>query len=182
LSTRLPQRQTHNEARAAALAAVLRIARELHLPLTSVQAVPGGITRARIADPLTGIQAARAAEAAAGDVTRDYIRWARETGHDWAEVGQALSPSAGTANATAAAAAAAFRFAVGEQAAEAQTIGYWPTFTWTCPACRAAIADRGPESGHPGDRETGHSDGCERLDAQVATWHAGRGQDQHSAS
>jgi hypothetical protein len=46
------------------------------------------------------------------------------------------------------------------------------SFAWVCPACRDTVIDRGPQAGHPADREDGHADGCPRLATAIAAWSA----------
>jgi hypothetical protein len=98
----------------------------------------------------------------------DYIRYAREDGHSWQEIAEALGLD-GSADSGVGAAAAAYEYATGG----AQT--GWSSFAWVCLTCHDTVLDRGPEADHPADSEPGHGDGCARLAAAVAAWDAGWG-------
>jgi hypothetical protein len=113
---------------------------------------------------MAGLQAAVALKHAVQKLSLGYVRYAREDGHSWRDIGIALGfsddPEVGIS-----AAEAAYNYAVG-------TTPAWRSFAWVCPQCRATIIDRGPEAGHPADCEEGHADGCFRLAAAVTVWTA----------
>jgi hypothetical protein len=115
---------------------------------------------------MAGLQAAVALKHAARKLSLDYVRYAREDGHPWQDIGIALGfsddPEAGIS-----AAVAAYDYATG-------TTPTWRSFAWVCLQCRATIIDHGPEAGHPADCEQGHADDCTRLAAAVAAWDASR--------
>lgn len=109
-------------------------------------------------EPLAGITGAVAVEREARRLCLESVRYAREDGLAWAQIGEALGfgPQYGGDS------AAAYRYAVpGHAAAD--------YFVWTCPACRKLIRDYGPETG-PHEAEQGHADGCARFAATVAEW------------
>jgi alkylation response protein AidB-like acyl-CoA dehydrogenase len=114
---------------------------------------PRGRTRPE-PEPLAGITAASALAAAARGAIRDHVRYAREDGLSWAQVGPALGCDGDPA-------AAFLRVA--------SDLGRGPVFAWTCPSCEATVIDHGPEYG-PLDAETGHADGCARLAETVRAW------------
>jgi hypothetical protein len=113
---------------------------------------------------MAGLQAAVALKHAARKLSLDYVRYAREDGHSWQDIGITLGFSDGS-EAGISAAEAAYTYAAGTSPA-------WHSFAWVCPQCRATIIDRGPEAGHPADCEEGHADGCLRLGAAVTVWTA----------
>ncbi len=113
---------------------------------------------------MAGLQAAVALKHAARKLSLDYVRYAREDGHSWRDIGIALGfsddPEAGIS-----APEAAYDYAAG-------TTPAWRSFVWVCLQYRATIIDHGPEAGHPADCEQGHADDCTRLAAAVAAWTA----------
>ncbi len=123
------------------------------------------------AEPMAGLQAARHLEHAARSVARDCIRNAREDGRSWHEIGVALGLATETEDRGISVAEAAYDYAAGEPVIS----DYDPrSVPWTCKACLEVIGDRGPETGHPADAEPGHANGCTRLAAAIAAWHASR--------
>ena len=115
---------------------------------------------------MAGLQATVALKHAARKLSLDYVRYAREDGHSWQDIGIALGVSADP-EAGISAAEAAYEYAAG-------TTPAWRSFAWVCLQCRATIIDRGPDVGHPADCEEGHADDCTRLAAAVAAWTASR--------
>jgi len=117
-------------------------------------------------EPMMGLRAATALKMATRRLLLDYIRYAREDGNSWRDIGLGLGysddPDTGLS-----AAQAAYDFAAG-------TTSAWHSFSWTCQHCHATIIDRGPEAGHPADCEDGHADGCTRQATAVAAWAASR--------
>jgi hypothetical protein len=113
---------------------------------------------------MAGLQAVVALKHAARKLSLDYVRYAREDGHSWQDIGIALGfsddPEAGIS-----AAEAAYNYAAG-------TTPAWRSFAWVCLQCRATIIDRSPDVGHPADCEEGHTDDCPRLAAAVAAYTA----------
>jgi hypothetical protein len=122
-------------------------------------------------EPLAGARAARDLELAASGTVRDYIRQAREAGHGWDQIGQALgqNPGRDARQEGATVADAAYTYAAGRPETEAP----WRprSFGWTCRSCDQQITDRGLIQG-PTDDELGHADGCRRLAADIAAWDA----------
>jgi hypothetical protein len=123
-------------------------------------------------EPLDGARAARDIELGARRAAREYIRQAREAGHSWDQIGQALAiaPAAETGQAETAVAEAAYTYAADRPHTEAP----WQprSFLWTCRSCDQAISDRGLTGG-PADDELGHTEDCPRLAAAIAEWDAG---------
>jgi hypothetical protein len=115
---------------------------------------------------MAGLQAAVALKHAAQKLSLEYIRYAREDGHSWQDIGIALGFSDGP-EAGISAAAAAYDYVAG-------TTPVWRSFVWVCLQCRATIIDHGPDVGHPADSEQGHTDDCSRLAAAVAAWTTAR--------
>jgi hypothetical protein len=124
---------------------------------------------ARDVEPLAGARAARDLEAAAKAAARDYIRQAREAGHGWDQIGQALgfAPDGGRDGATPG--ETTYTYAVGARESEPP----WEprSFGWTCRSCDQHITDRGLVGG-PADDEPGHAEHCPRLTAAIAEWDA----------
>ena len=123
-------------------------------------------------EPLAGARAARDIELGARYAAREYVRQAREAGHSWDQIGQALglAPGADADQAGLTVAEAAYTYAAGRPDTEAP----WRprSFFWTCRSCDQAISDRGLING-PADDEPGHADDCSRLAAAIAEWNAG---------
>jgi hypothetical protein len=121
----------------------------------------------RDVEALAGARAARDLELAANGTARDYIRQAREAGHDWEQIGRALGLVPGADHDGATAGDAAYTYAAGSRHSEPP---WEPRYVgWTCRSCDRPIADRGPIAG-PADDEPGHADNCPRLAAAVADW------------
>jgi len=125
----------------------------------------------RDVEPLAGARAALDLESAAKGTARDYIRQAREAGHGWDQIGEALglSPVRDTDQDGATADDAAYTYAAGRPDTEAP----WRhrSFLWTCRSCDQHIGDRGLIQG-PADDEPGHAGHCPRLAAAIAEWDA----------
>ena len=125
----------------------------------------------RDVEPLAGARAARDLETAAEGTARDYIRQAREAGHGWDQIGDALglTPGRDPGHEGATAADAAYTYAAGRPDTEAP----WRprSFTWTCRSCDQPITDRGLIQG-PADDELGHAHECSRLAEAIAAWDA----------
>jgi hypothetical protein len=153
----------------AARRAVIGLARDRGFELRPSSS---GIT-GRDLEPLTGAHAARDVELASRRAARDYIRQAREAGHGWEQIGQALglTPNAGADQAGLTVAEAAYSYAAGSPHTDT-AIRYGRSFVWRCRSCDQAISDRGLIAG-PADDELGHAGNCARLGAAVAEWDAG---------
>jgi hypothetical protein len=123
-------------------------------------------------EPLPGARAARDLELAAKGTARDYIRQAREAGHGWERIGQALgvSPDADADQTGMTVAEAAYTYAAGSPCTDTAA-RYGRSFLWTCRSCDQAIRDRGLIAG-PADDEQGHADRCPRLAEAIAAWNA----------
>jgi hypothetical protein len=123
-------------------------------------------------EPLAGARAARDLELAAKGTARDYIRHAREAGHGWQRIGQALgvSPDADADQTGMTVGEAAYTYATGSPYTDT-AFRYGRSFTWTCRSCDQAISDRGQVAG-PADDEQGHAGECSRLAEAIAAWNA----------
>jgi hypothetical protein len=110
------------------------------------------------ASPLDGLRAAFAAEMTAQFFVRGYIEFARQAGHGWHAIGEAIGYQGPSA------ADQAYKYA----ALEPELLPVW----W-CRACHQRIEDCGPGL-NPADGEAGHSDDCPRLAAAVSAWQAAR--------
>jgi hypothetical protein len=171
--TPMPQPANDPSARAAASdaarRAVIGLARDRGFELSpSSSAITG-----RDLEPLTGAHAARDIELASRHAARDYIRQAREAGHGWEQIGQALglAPGADADQAGLTVAEAAYSYAAGSPRTDT-ALRYGRSFLWRCRSCDQAISDRGLIAG-PADDELGHAEDCARLAAAVAEWDAG---------
>ncbi len=117
------------------------------------------------AEPMVGLRVATMLKFAARQLTLEYARQARESGHDWIEIGIALGFER-LADSGVSAADAAYDYASGNAAFGRRS------FAWVCPECHGTVIDRGPEAGSPADCEEGHADGCRRLATAIAVWNA----------
>ena len=131
-----------------------------------IRSEPHGSTT-REPEPLAGITAAVALEREARQRCLESIRYAREDGLSWRDIGDALGirttavdPDDHGAGESVA------RFAY-KYASPGHDHGDY--FVWTCPSCAGLIRDYGPEFG-PHEAEQGHAEGCERFAAAVAQW------------
>jgi len=152
--------------------AVIRLARDRGADLITRPAFHGSDITVRDLEPLTGARAARDIELAARHNARNYIRAAREAGHDWDQIGHTLgvTPNADTDQAGLTVAEAAYTYAAGSPYTDT-AIRYGRSFTWRCLSCDQAISDQGLIAG-PADNELGHADDCGRLAAAAAEWDA----------
>jgi hypothetical protein len=116
--------------------------------------------------PLAGLQAADWVVQRAGQEIHQHVHRAREAGHSWEQIGQALDmrPVDGRSVAE-----SAYERLAGPPAS-------WPlqgtSFTWRCPACDRVSSDRGPYESHPDDNQPGHAKDCPRLATELARWRA----------
>jgi hypothetical protein len=122
------------------------------------------------AEPMAGMHAARELEHAARQLTREYIRRAREDGYSWKEIGEALDLRASAEHRGISVAEAAYNDAAGGSDSE-HARRYGRSFIWTCPVCRHAVSDKGPCNG-PAEDEQGHAESCSRLADTSAAWEA----------
>jgi hypothetical protein len=156
----------------AARRALIGLARDRGAEFITREAFGGSDLTVRDLDPLTGAGAARDIERGARHAAREYIRAAREAGHGWDQIGQALDvvPDGDADQAGQTVAEAAYTYAAGRPDPGAP----WQprAFLWTCRSCDQAISDRGPIAG-PADNEPGHAEHCPRLAAALAEWNAG---------
>lgn len=120
-------------------------------------------------ESLAAMRASRQVELGARGGARDYIHEAREAGHGWHQIGQALElvPGADLDEQCMTAADAASTYAAGRRDADT-ALRYSRYFVWTCRSCEHPISDRTLCDG-PAD---GHADNCARLSATVAAWDA----------
>jgi hypothetical protein len=153
--------------------AVIGLARDRGAEFITREAYPGSDTTVRDLEPLTGTRAARDIELGARHAARDYIRQAREAGHSWDQIGQALgvAPGADADQAGLTVGEAAYTYAAGSPYTDTAA-RYGRSFVWRCLACDQAISDRGLIGG-PADDEVGHTGDCSRLAAAVTEWDAG---------
>jgi hypothetical protein len=128
---------------------------------------PGSLIKVRYAEPAAGIRAALIARDTASRVIRDYGRHAREDGLSWEDIGQALALSQGEHVPD------GFEMDIAAYTAMTGAGDSWyePYFAWTCPSCAITVSDRGPYDPHPAGSEQGHAEDCQRLAADVATYH-----------
>lgn len=167
--------QTHRQAaidaaRHEARSAIERLALAADAQILTRPAWPGSDITVKDVDPLAGLYAAHEVEVGARSVGRDYVRYAREAGHTWHEIGVAmnLSPSSGIAGESIG--EAAFTYATGRSDTEMAS-RYSGSVAWTCKSCDQLISDQGPCSG-PAEDERGHADNCMRLAATIRKWDA----------
>lgn len=160
--------QARNRARAAAF----QLARDAGAPLVSRRIYHGTDATTTDVESLAGALASRDLEYAARSTAREYVRLAREAGHSWEHIGQALGlePNADTDQTGMTIAEAAYTYAAGSPYSDT-AIGYGRSFSWHCRSCDQAISDRGLIAG-PAEDEAGHAPGCLRLAAAAAQWDA----------
>lgn len=166
LSSRQARKVIAREARTAAGAAVQRIAREIGAAILSRPVYPGAASTEHYAEPGAGIRIARALEQAAAQVTRDYIRHAREGGKGWQEIGAALGAGARASREGIGVDEAAFRISTGYNSGPPGPA----VFRWSCRGCGLLITDQGPRGGRPDDAQPGHGENCPRLAAAYTAW------------
>ena len=159
-------------ARDAARRAAIEVARSAGAQIITRPAYQGAQMTIRDLEPLAGMRASRQVELGARGAARDYIRQAREAGHGWHQIGQALElvPGADLDQQGMTVAEAAYSYAAGRPDTDT-ALRYGRSFVWTCRSCEHAISDRGLCDG-PADDEHGHADNCARLSATVADWDA----------
>jgi len=154
-----------------ATAAFLALTSPRRAEFTTRPAFPGSDITVRDVEPLAGTRSARDIELGSRHAAREYIRAAREAGHGWDEIGQALGlmPGGDADQEGLTVAEAADAYAAGRPDTEAP----WRprSFIWRCRSCEQAISDHGL-IGNPADDEVGHADDCRRLAAAVADWDA----------
>ncbi len=154
------------EAGRAVSAAVVRITRETGTEIRSRKAWPDAYFDTQYPEPAAGIRIALALKSAATQQVRDAVKYAREEGLTWVQIGEALGLAEVAEERGAWIADLAFDYyAVGD-------VSGWgtPSLPWRCFNCGELISDRGPSGGHPEDDEPGHKAGCTRLAALVAAW------------
>jgi hypothetical protein len=125
-----------------------------------------------VAEPLAGIKYGLIARDVATRVIEGYIKYAREDGRTWLQIGQALG-LAEDAESNYDVASAAYDHAAGKP-----SLLRTPSFFWSCPACGQGVTDYGPFTANPWDNESGHADGCARFAADVARYRADWGDDE----
>jgi hypothetical protein len=132
----------------------------------------GSHATVRDIEPLAGLAASRQLEIAARDHAADYVRAAREAGHSWQDIGNALGLVQGgdAQQAGESVAEAAFTYAAGHPDTETAR-RYGRSVSWRCGSCDEVIIDLGLCNG-PADDERGHTRNCPRLAATIAAWDA----------
>ena len=160
-------------ASAAAYGAIRDLARDRGAEFPTRPAFHGSDVTVGDLEPLTGARTARDIELGARSAARDYIRAAREAGHSWDQIGQALgvAPGADADQAGLTVAEAAYTYAAGNPHTDT-AIRDGRSFVWRCRSCDQAISDRGLIAG-PADDEAGHTGDCPRQAAAIAEWDAG---------
>lgn len=159
-------------ARWAAHRAAIDLARDTGATIVSRPAFRGAQSTVQDIEPLAGLRAARDLELGARYNTRNYVRDAREAGHTWQEIGEAMevTPNGEAELAGDTIAEAAYSYAAGRPDSDAAW-RYGRSFTWRCASCDGVISDKGPFDG-PVDSEPGHADDCTRRAAAIAAWDA----------
>jgi hypothetical protein len=170
LGSREVARRISRQAHLSTSRAVLHIARAVGAQVITQPVWPGASTIPDYAEPSSGLRIARALEDAASDVTRDYIRYAREAGIFWEEIGAELGLQGDPPDRRVSLADKAFDFAIG--AARPAERSRSPAFEWECPECGELISDYGPSAGSPQEQEAGHAAACQRMATLVARWRA----------
>jgi hypothetical protein len=122
--------------------------------------------REPVPTPLAGLQAADWVVKRAGREIYEHVRRAREAGHSWEQIGQALDmrPVDGRSVAE-----SAYERVAGRPADWSFS---GPSFVWRCSACDRVISDRGPYENHPDDNQPGHTKDCPRLATDLTRWRA----------
>jgi hypothetical protein len=157
----------------AALRALIGLARDRGAEFITREAFGGSGVTARDLEPLDGARAARGIELGARHAAREYIRAAREAGHGWDQIGQALgiAPNADADQAGSTVAEATYSYAAGNPHTDTAA-RYGRSFPWRCRSCGQTVSDRGLIAG-PADNEPGHAEDCPRLAAAIAEWDTG---------
>ncbi len=164
-----PDDAARREASNSVDAAVLRMARASGTEIRQRPAWPGSTVTTEFAAPDSGIHYALMLKGAAGRKLTESIKYARQDGLTWQQIGGALNLASEADERGVALAEAAFDFATdAEHAGRFETL----TFCWTCLACNGLVPDRGPSGGHPEDDEPGHQGDCVRLATLVAEYDA----------
>ena len=170
-----PANSPEERARAsdAARRALIGLARDRGAEFIAREAFGGSGVTARDLEPLDGARAARHIELGARHAAREYIRAAREAGHGWDQIGQALgiAPNADPDQAGPTVPEAAYSYAAGNPHTDT-AVRHGRTFPWRCRACGQAVSDSGLIAG-PADNEPGHAEDCPRLAAAIAEWDTG---------
>jgi hypothetical protein len=155
-------------AQEAAHRTAFELARDAGAPIISRQEYHGSRFNVQDVEPLAGLKAAREVELGARFNAGSYIREARQAGHAWQEIGEALSLTPIGEEDTIA--EAAYTYAAGRPDSE-HARRYGRYVTWRCASCDGLVRDRGPFMG-PVDNEPGHTEDCTRLAAESAPWDA----------
>ena len=155
-----------------AIQAIRDLARDRGAETITRPNFPGSRMTVHDLEPLTGARTARDIELVSRRAARTYIRAAREDGHSWDQIGQALgvTPGADADQAGLTVAEAAYTYAAGSPHTDT-AIRYGRSFPWRCQSCEQVISDRGLIAG-PADDEAGHGEQCPRLAAAVTAWNA----------
>lgn len=172
MTTQHDPREERRAARNLARRALLDLARITGAQTTARPAFRGPHTAVPDVEPLAGLAASRALELAARDHGADYVRAAREAGHSWQDIGNALGldPGDEARQASESVAEAAFTYAAGHPDTE-MARRYGRSVAWTCGSCDQVIFDHGLCDG-PAEDERGHTGNCPRLAATIAAWDA----------
>jgi hypothetical protein len=112
--------------------------------------------------PLVAIRAARLAEHAARAAVERHVKYARQDGRTWKDIGEAMGFTSHPGEPPIA--ESAFRVVA------PGTSDYNLIVGWVCPSCRQVVRDYGPYEANPAEAERGHGDGCARLAAAVAEY------------
>jgi hypothetical protein len=156
------QRQVYR-ARDAAHRAIIDTGRQAGAELVDRQRIRGdpAFGAERDLSPINGLKTARDTELAALYHFRGYVRQAREDGHTWRAIGEALNLGESARERDTTVAEAAFDLAAGDPNSH-YALTYGRSVTWTC-ECNGLVIDHGP-----GDEERGHQAGCQRAAREEA--------------
>jgi len=177
----------------AAQSAVIQLAEAGGAQIRERPAEPGASVTTRSAEPLADAQAAQILPQTTAllpetiaRVRRDYAERARGDGITWEQIGEALGLDQGSAGRSGCdlgvdgsgcdLGVGGSGYDLGVGAFEYFTGGpdpwYRASFRFCCASCGGYITDRGPFENYPEDNEHGHAEGCVRLAADIAGWHA----------
>lgn len=173
MTTRDDPREQRRVASNLARRAMLDLASAVGAQIVTRPAFRGSHATVRDIEPLAGLAASRQLEVAAREHAAGYVRAAREAGHSWQDIGNALGliPGGDAQQAGETVAEAAFTYAAGHPDTETAR-RYGRSVTWRCGSCDKVIIDHGLCNGPAGD-ERGHAQNCPRLAATIAAWDAG---------
>jgi hypothetical protein len=169
MAEQTPDEKARTEARRAVRAAVAAMARAAGVHTEPHSVWPGHAMTEQRPDASNGLRFALMLDAAATNLAREYVRFGRQEGLSWQQLGEIIAPAMGGADEGDDLAVLAFMWAANAEHAQPFADLY---VTWTCPACLASVRDHGPYEADPRNAEAGHDDGCARLAEAVAAYDA----------